>query len=64
MTAGQVVNHMSVDANNLLFLFYFIHYTWTLPIMVNTNYLMDKTLTIRIDQQSSMALSIHSMLLV
>ncbi|XP_022105345.1 ATP-binding cassette sub-family C member 9-like [Acanthaster planci] len=34
MTAGQITNHMSTDAMNLLYMFQYLHFTWTVPFLV------------------------------
>ena len=34
MTTGQITNHMSTDAMNLLYMYQYIHFGWTVPIMV------------------------------
>ena len=34
MTAGQITNHMTVDAMNVLFFCQRIHYVWAVPLKV------------------------------
>ena len=34
MTMGQITNHMSVDATNILNSFQWIHYIWSIPYLV------------------------------
>lgn len=34
MTMGQILNHMSQDATNLMMMFFFIHYVWSVPLTV------------------------------
>ena len=34
MTAGQIANHMSTDPMNLLYMFQFFHFSWTVPFLV------------------------------
>ncbi|XP_055997063.1 ATP-binding cassette sub-family C member 8-like isoform X2 [Ostrea edulis] len=34
MTMGQILNHMSQDATNMMLLFFFIHYVWSVPLTV------------------------------
>ena len=35
-TIGQIMNHMTMDAGFLMFLFFFIHYIWATPVQVGT----------------------------
>ncbi|XP_070560016.1 ATP-binding cassette sub-family C member 9-like [Ptychodera flava] len=34
MTMGQITNHMSVDANTLLYFFQTVHYIWSVPYQI------------------------------
>ncbi|XP_038067188.1 ATP-binding cassette sub-family C member 9-like [Patiria miniata] len=34
MTAGQITNHMSTDPMNLLYMFQYFHFSWTVPFLV------------------------------
>nr|XP_022339096.1 ATP-binding cassette sub-family C member 9-like isoform X1 [Crassostrea virginica] len=34
LTMGQILNHMSQDATNLMMMFFFIHYVWSVPLTV------------------------------
>lgn len=34
MTSGQIMNHMSMDANFLMMMFFFLHYVWATPVQV------------------------------
>ena len=36
MTVGQIVNHMSTDAKNLMNLSEYMHYLWSVPFQVST----------------------------
>ena len=33
-TIGQIMNHMSTDANFFMFFLFFIHYIWAIPFQV------------------------------
>ena len=35
MTIGQITNHMSTDSMNLLFMFQFFQFLWTVPFLVS-----------------------------
>ena len=34
MTVGQITNHMSTDPMNLLYMFQYFHFLWTVPFLV------------------------------
>ena len=34
-TVGQIMNHMTMDASFLMWLFFFIHYIWATPVQVS-----------------------------
>ena len=36
MTIGQITNHMSTDAMNILYMFQTINYMWSIPIQVSS----------------------------
>ncbi|GFR90705.1 ATP-binding cassette transporter sub-family C member 9 [Elysia marginata] len=33
-TVGSIMNHMSIDSTFIMFLYFFVHYTWALPVQV------------------------------
>ncbi|GFN95555.1 canalicular multispecific organic anion transporter 1 [Plakobranchus ocellatus] len=33
-TVGSIMNHMSIDSTFIMFFYFFVHYTWALPIQV------------------------------
>ena len=37
MTTGQITNHISTDANNLLTMFQYFQYSWNFPFLVSSD---------------------------
>ena len=40
MTTGQITNFMSVDVQHLMYFFQFVHYVYSLPLMVSKKFIL------------------------